>query len=113
MRVRYFFVVTFAVNALCAGLICWKIWRVHSRIPSPVLKACYSPMSHVLEVISQTAALYCAHLFVLIVSDSVGSGIFFVFLDPLPPVTALVFTIIIVGGPHKDEPASIPTSIRF
>ena len=30
-----------------------------------------------------TAALYCAHLFVLIVSDSVGSGIFFVFLDPV------------------------------
>lgn len=56
IRVKYFFIVTFCLNALCAspcmstswhltanlgltkglslGLICWKIWRITSRVAS-------------------------------------------------------------------------------
>ncbi|RPD53170.1 hypothetical protein L226DRAFT_612445 [Lentinus tigrinus ALCF2SS1-7] len=96
IRVRYFFVVTFSLNVLCAGLICWKIWSVHAEVPAYVSSVGRSPTTRAFEVIIETAALYCTHLLVLIVSDSAGSNVFFVFLDPLPPVTALVFTMIIV-----------------
>ncbi len=30
-----------------------------------------------------TAAIYCVHLLILIVSSSIGSNVFFIFLDPV------------------------------
>ncbi|KAI0716362.1 hypothetical protein C8Q76DRAFT_404844 [Earliella scabrosa] len=115
-RVRYFFVVTFALNALCAGLICWRIWRAHARIPSQVSRVSDSPVSRALEVVGETAALYCAHLFALIVTDGVGSNVFFVLLAALSPVTALVFTMIIVRAcapQDGGDGAPLSTSLKF
>ncbi|KAI0716369.1 hypothetical protein C8Q76DRAFT_617501 [Earliella scabrosa] len=115
VRVRFFFAVTFSVNVLCAGLICWKIWRVHSQFPREVSRMSDRPTSRVFQVIIETAALYCAHLFILIVSDCVGSNLFFLFLDPLPPITALVFTLLIVRArtPTTDDLTMVSTSIHF
>ncbi|KAI0716357.1 hypothetical protein C8Q76DRAFT_404761 [Earliella scabrosa] len=112
-RVRYFFVVTFAVNALCAGLICWKIWRIHASIPRHVSSVSSSPISRVLEVFIETATLYCAHLLCIIISASVGASIFFIFLDMLPPVTALVFTMIMVRTRPSENPDATLPSIHF
>ncbi|KAI0739182.1 hypothetical protein C8Q80DRAFT_235306 [Daedaleopsis nitida] len=117
VRVRYFFFVTFAVNLLCAALICWKIWRVHSNLPAELssMRRSKSSTVRVFEVIVETAAIYCAHLLVLIISDSIGSNTFFVFLDPLPPVTALVFTVLIVRTrtPQVRPATSIMSAIQF
>ncbi|KAI0716358.1 hypothetical protein C8Q76DRAFT_404560 [Earliella scabrosa] len=110
-RVRYFFILTFAVNSICAALICYKIRSVHSLVGKRD-----GVVSRVFEVIIQTASLYCVHLFILIVAQSVGSNVYFIFLDPLQPVTALVFTMLIVRTrmPNRSSSASTwSTSICF
>ncbi|KAI0716368.1 hypothetical protein C8Q76DRAFT_723947 [Earliella scabrosa] len=113
VRVRYFFVLTFAVNALCASLICWRLWRVHSRTRARTVHDGGSHLSRVFEIIIESALLYCAHLLILIVSNSVGSNVFFVFLHPLPPVTALVFTMIIVRTRSPKDNHATLDSIHF
>ncbi|KAI0676597.1 hypothetical protein C8Q78DRAFT_34271 [Trametes maxima] len=104
-RIRVFFVLTFCVNALCAGLICYKIWRVHALARRV---ADGSVTGNVLEIVIESAALYCAYLFCLIVSSSVGSNVFFIFLDPLPPVTAVIFSMLIVRA-HTGAPRPAPS----
>ncbi|RDX42193.1 hypothetical protein OH76DRAFT_1363262 [Lentinus brumalis] len=115
VRVKYFFVITFVLNALCASLICWKIWRISSRVSQAASSD--RTTSRVFEVVIETAALYCAHLFILIVTDSVGSNVFFIFLDALPPVTALVFSMLIVrtrtGTQAPVTTGAMSTGIRF
>ncbi|KAI0739192.1 hypothetical protein C8Q80DRAFT_236278 [Daedaleopsis nitida] len=95
VRVKYFFIFTFCINMLCAGLICFRIWRISKR--SSPWTTSDRTTSRVFEVVTESAAFYCAHLFALIVSDALGSNVFFIFLDFLPPVTALVFSMLIVG----------------
>ncbi|KAI0739179.1 hypothetical protein C8Q80DRAFT_235173 [Daedaleopsis nitida] len=95
VRVRFFFIFTFCINVLCSGLLCFKIWRV-SRSSSAWTNS-ERMTNRVFEVVTESAGLYCAHLFALIVSDAIGSNVFFIFLDFLPPVTALVFSLLIVG----------------
>lgn len=55
VRVRYFFIVTFCLNALCASLICYKIWRVSTSVSQLALSADRT-MSRVLEVVIETGA---------------------------------------------------------
>ncbi|KAI0332885.1 hypothetical protein GY45DRAFT_423197 [Cubamyces sp. BRFM 1775] len=119
LRVRYFYILTFCLNFICAGLICYKIWRVHSRM-SKAYGGLAPKGSNIVEIIVQTAALYCAYLLVLIITQCLGSNVFFLFLDPVTPVGALVFTMLIVrarvGGEEKSETAIGPdgvSSIRF
>ncbi|KAI0794179.1 hypothetical protein C8Q74DRAFT_561719 [Fomes fomentarius] len=109
VRVRYFFVVTFCLNALCSALICWKIWCLRSHYISD------STIRRVFEVVMETAAIYCAHLFALIVSNSAGSRLFFVFLDFLPPVTALVFSMLVVRTRTDSQRSSATphSTLRF
>ncbi|TFK91214.1 hypothetical protein K466DRAFT_515833 [Polyporus arcularius HHB13444] len=114
VRVRYFFVTTFVLNLLCAGMISWKIWRVNTGV-SDIRDW---TTKHVFEVVIESAAFYCGHLLILIVSISVGSNMFFVFLDPLPPVTALVFSMLIVrtrtgSQPHDSDTIELSTTFRF
>ncbi|KAI0716386.1 hypothetical protein C8Q76DRAFT_616742 [Earliella scabrosa] len=91
MRFRDFFIVTFCINVLCAGLICWKIRATMSSLVGP--GSTVGILLHRLfEVAVQTAAFYCAHLLAIIVTDSAGTNLF----DCLPPVTALVFSMLIV-----------------
>ncbi|KAI0762224.1 hypothetical protein C8Q74DRAFT_1207392, partial [Fomes fomentarius] len=113
-RVRYLFVITFCLNMLCASLICWKIWRVSSPIAEP--SSSDRITNRVFRVVIETAGMYCAFLFALIVSDRAGSNVFFVFLEPLPPVTALVFTMLIVRTqPRARDHSSTGTlpTLRF
>ncbi|KAI0739202.1 hypothetical protein C8Q80DRAFT_236948 [Daedaleopsis nitida] len=115
VRVKYFFIITFCVNMLCASLICFKIWRINQRtIP---WSSTDRTINRVFEVVIESAALYCAHLFALIVSDSIGSNVFFIFLDCLPPVTALVFSLLIVrtrtGTTVQPTTGAQSTNIRF
>ncbi len=96
------------------------------------LVRCLSSMR--LTLIPRIAAgMYCAFLFALIVSDRAGSNVFFVFLEPvsipsfsfshrtlqpiyqLPPVTALVFTMLIVRTQPRARDHSTGTlpTLRF
>ncbi|KAI0657022.1 hypothetical protein C8Q70DRAFT_935345 [Cubamyces menziesii] len=118
LRVRYFYILTFCLNVICAGLICWKIWRVHSQT-SKAFGGLAPKGSNIVEIIVQTAALYCAYLLVLIITQCLGSNVFFLFLDPVTPVGALVFTMLIVRarvGSEQSDTVAGPggvSSIRF
>ncbi len=52
VRVKYFFVITFVLNALCASLICWKIWRINSRVSQAASSD--RTTSRVFEVVIET-----------------------------------------------------------
>ncbi|KAH9917677.1 uncharacterized protein BXZ73DRAFT_105501 [Epithele typhae] len=78
-RVRYFFILTFVLNALCALLICYRIWSISKRTHSHNFRE--SPTRRVIFIISESAVIYCAFVFVCIVCTSVGSNIFFIFLE--------------------------------
>ncbi|KAI0717084.1 hypothetical protein C8Q76DRAFT_648331 [Earliella scabrosa] len=95
VRARIFFIFTFCINMLCAGLICFRIRRISKT--SSLWTSSDRITRRVFEVVTESAALYCGHLLALIVCDAVGSNVFFLLLDPLPPVTALVFSLLIVG----------------
>ncbi|KAI0764518.1 hypothetical protein BD413DRAFT_606182 [Trametes elegans] len=108
VRIRVFFIITFCVNVVCASLISLKIWRMH-RLARHVSDG--SSTRNVLEIVIESAAVYCAYLFVLIVSSSVGSNVFFIFLDP-----AVVFSMLIVRaqtGPAKGASTAPRSSIHF
>ncbi|KAI0720817.1 hypothetical protein C8T65DRAFT_632908 [Cerioporus squamosus] len=110
VRIRYYFVLTFIVNVYCAGFICWKIWRVKSRVSRNISardgSSGGSYSNHVLEVIIQSAGFYCAHLLVLIITDAVGTNAFFIFLDPVPPVAAIIFSMLIVRARRHNSTSS-------
>ncbi|KAI0716339.1 hypothetical protein C8Q76DRAFT_723817 [Earliella scabrosa] len=118
LRVRYYFILTLCLNLWCAILICWKIWRVSSRIPEDISGLSKQrPTMRVFEIIVETASFYCAHLIAIIVTNCIESNTFFLLLDPLPPVTALVFSMIIVrassGNRYGETTGHISTSLRF
>ncbi|KAI0739199.1 hypothetical protein C8Q80DRAFT_236686 [Daedaleopsis nitida] len=94
--IRYYFVCTFGLNIACASLITWKIWRVGVEVANASAEGWNRSylMQGVLEVIIQSAGLYCAHLLALILSWD--SSAFFIIVDTLPCMTAIVFSTLIV-----------------
>ncbi|EJF57815.1 hypothetical protein DICSQDRAFT_129265 [Dichomitus squalens LYAD-421 SS1] len=56
--------------------------------------------------LSSIAAVYCLYLLVLIITDSVGTNIFFTFFDISPPLVALVFSVLIVGAQKTHKSGS-------
>ncbi|RPD53160.1 hypothetical protein L226DRAFT_522578 [Lentinus tigrinus ALCF2SS1-7] len=112
VRVRYFFVLTFCLNMLCACLICFRIWRSGYKVRYGYSD---SPLSRVMAVVVESAGFYCAYLFVIIVTNSVGSNVFFIFLDPTPPVVAIVYTMLIVRAHTERENIStpLPSTLQF
>ncbi|KAI8976640.1 hypothetical protein BD414DRAFT_160084 [Trametes punicea] len=112
VRIRYFFIITFVLNLLCSGLICYKIWSIQSMVGRQY-RGERSPTSRVLEIIIESAGLYCAHLFILIVTNCVGTNYFFMFLDP-----AYVFSMLIVrtrtaNTASKANATVASTTLRF
>ncbi|KAI0716353.1 hypothetical protein C8Q76DRAFT_404473 [Earliella scabrosa] len=112
---KYYIIVTFSINVMCAGLITWKIWRVRAAVSRSAPLAdeyrANTTVRRVLDVIVQTAGLYCMHLFVLIICWNTPA--FFAVIDPLPSMTALVFSMLIVRArdvrsaqDHDDLPMS-------
>ncbi|KAI0332874.1 hypothetical protein GY45DRAFT_1246029 [Cubamyces sp. BRFM 1775] len=112
---RCFFIVTFVVNIVCSGMICYKIWSVQSGVPRELTRGRWSP-SRVIEIVVECAGVYCAHLFMVVLLSCLKNNYFFMFLDPLPPVGAYVFTMLIVRG-HENGASNGTslgsTTIRF
>ena len=76
MRVRYFFIITFCLNALCASLICFKIWRINSRVSQAASSD--RTTSRVFEVVIETgehAALLAGFCFVWGSEPSLMQGV--------------------------------------
>ncbi len=42
------------------------------------------------------AAIYCAHLLILIVSSSIGSNVFFIFLDPVRQTEHVAYNFVLI-----------------
>ncbi|EIW55370.1 uncharacterized protein TRAVEDRAFT_51493 [Trametes versicolor FP-101664 SS1] len=116
VRIRYFFIITFVLNILCASLICYKIHSIQSKVRKE-FNGERSAMSRLLEIIIESAGFYCAHLLILIITNGLGTNYFFVFLDPLPPVGAYVFSMLIVSTRQNTENNASsypsPSTIRF
>ncbi|KAI0720839.1 hypothetical protein C8T65DRAFT_567221 [Cerioporus squamosus] len=106
VRVRYFYILTFCINILCASLICFRIWRAGFNPRNGYSNG--SPLSRVMAVVVESAGFYCAYLLVLIVSNIIGSNVFFIFLDPTPPVVAIVYSMLIVRSHAPREVSSTP-----
>ncbi|KAJ8454217.1 hypothetical protein ONZ51_g13159 [Trametes cubensis] len=94
---RTFFIITFVLNLLCSAMICYKLWLVFSLFPVGYV-AGPSAAAQLFDVLVQSAALYCATLLLIIVTNCVKSNLFFVFLGPLSSIAAYVFSAILVGG---------------
>ncbi|EIW55361.1 uncharacterized protein TRAVEDRAFT_74190 [Trametes versicolor FP-101664 SS1] len=116
VRIRYFFIITFVLNILCSSMICYKIYSIQSKV-SKEYNGERSATSRLLEIIIESAGFYCAHLLILIITNGVGTNYFFVFLDPLPPVGAYVFSMLIVSTKQNTENNGTTyasgTTIRF
>ncbi|TFK91221.1 hypothetical protein K466DRAFT_483239 [Polyporus arcularius HHB13444] len=112
VRVRYFFILTFVLNLLCACLICFRLWRFGFNQRHGYSA---SPLSRVMSVVVESAGFYCAYLFILIVTNIVGSNVFFIFLDPSPPIVAIVFTMLIVRAhaPRENTSTPLPSSFQL
>ncbi|RDX40757.1 hypothetical protein OH76DRAFT_1490012 [Lentinus brumalis] len=95
---RYYLITTLCLNVTCSGLIWWRIWRISSgvfRLSSfSQYRSGGSVMSQVLEVLIQSAAIYCAYLLALILSSR--TSLFFILVNPFPAVSAIVFCSLIV-----------------
>ncbi|KAH9946374.1 uncharacterized protein BXZ73DRAFT_95872 [Epithele typhae] len=115
IRVKYFFILTFALNILCAALISWKIRCVTRKTSRHTHGA--SPLSSVISLVIETAAIYCANLLALIVTDLIQSNAFFIFLQVLPAVNALTYTMLMVrtSAAARSDPSTtvMSTHIRF
>ncbi|KAI0332836.1 hypothetical protein GY45DRAFT_417492 [Cubamyces sp. BRFM 1775] len=84
--VRYFYIVTLVQNLICSGLMCYKVWHVQTLFPREYASQSLSSTQRVLDILVQSAALYCAHLLVVVISNSLRSNVFYIFL---PPVSAI------------------------
>ncbi|KAI0716400.1 hypothetical protein C8Q76DRAFT_405983 [Earliella scabrosa] len=108
IRLRYYLLLTFIVNVVCSGLICWRIWRTSSEVQrittlpmdSGSASSQCSYTAHVLDIIIQSAGFYCAHLLALIITEAIGTNVMFVFLDPLPSCAAIVFSMLLLVRGH-------------
>ncbi|TFK81015.1 hypothetical protein K466DRAFT_502877 [Polyporus arcularius HHB13444] len=113
IRVRYFYILTFCLNLLCACLICFRIWRIGFRpLNSHESK---SPLSRAMAVVVESAGIYCAYSFILIVSNIAGSNVFFVFLDMAPPIISIVYSMLIVRAhaPREDDSTPLASTLQF
>ncbi|VDC05483.1 unnamed protein product [Peniophora sp. CBMAI 1063] len=99
-RVKYFYVVTLVLNVVCAALIAFQIWRFDAarrRVDSDAPRRFGgSRLGQVVNIIIESAAIYCACLVILIATSEVGSDAMFAVLDMMPNIIAIIFTLIIV-----------------
>ncbi|KAI0656968.1 hypothetical protein C8Q70DRAFT_1007251 [Cubamyces menziesii] len=108
--VRYFYIITVVQNLMCSGLMCYKVWHVQSLFPREYASRSLSSTQRVLNILVESAALYCAHLLVVVIANSLRSNVFYIFLPPLPPVAACVFTMLIVRASHSWRGESVHMS---
>ncbi|KAI0049728.1 hypothetical protein FA95DRAFT_822753 [Auriscalpium vulgare] len=109
-----FFSCTLALNAVCTGLIAFRIWWTQRQNMATKVS---SNLSHVTMILIESGSIYLATLILLVATYSAHSVIFNIFLDLTSPVIGVVFSLIIVRvglGMSSDAPRpAVTRSISF
>ncbi|KAI0299226.1 hypothetical protein BC826DRAFT_64231 [Russula brevipes] len=84
-----FFSCTLALNAVCTGLIAFRIWRAQQQTRG-------SNLMHVSVIVIESGAIYLSVLACVVASYNLESLLFFIFLDITSPVIGIVFSLIII-----------------
>ncbi|CAL1708742.1 unnamed protein product [Somion occarium] len=112
LRIKYFFVVTLVLNILCALLIAWKVWLIQTSLAGARIFGSRR-LWRMVEIIIESAAIYCACLVALIILASTNSGAYFIALDPTPSIMAVVFTFVIIrASKTQTSPSMASTTAR-
>jgi len=88
-----FFSCTLALNAVCTGLIAFRIWRTQQQTRDVKMG---SSLMHVSAIVIESGAIYLTVLACVVGSYNLKSLWFNIFLDITSPVIGIVFSLIIV-----------------
>ncbi|KAI0313225.1 hypothetical protein OF83DRAFT_1142358 [Amylostereum chailletii] len=88
-----FFSCTLALNALCTGLIAFRIAKSQRQTRATRGD---SNLDQVTVIVVESGAIYVANLVIIVATFSSRSIVFNIFLDLLSPVIGIVFSLIIV-----------------
>lgn len=86
---------TLAANLICTVLISLRIWRVRSNM-SGLTREGLDPLSGVVKLIVESAAIYTVVLIAEIIALGVGSAVYDVLFDIQSPIIGIVFSMIII-----------------
>ncbi|KAI0063029.1 hypothetical protein BV25DRAFT_496880 [Artomyces pyxidatus] len=88
-----FFSCTLALNAVCTGLIAFRIWWTQRLNRDTKIS---SNLSHVTMILIESGSIYLVSLIFLVATYSAHSLVFNIFLDLISPIIGVVFSLIIV-----------------
>ncbi|KAI0299221.1 hypothetical protein BC826DRAFT_64102 [Russula brevipes] len=77
-----FFSCTLALNAVCTGLIAFRIWRTQQQTCDPKMG---SNLKHVTVIVIESGAIYLSMLTCVVVSYNLESLFFLIFFDIVSP----------------------------
>ncbi|KAH9979197.1 hypothetical protein BJV74DRAFT_858521 [Russula compacta] len=108
-----FFACTLSVNAVCTGLIAFRIWQTQKQTRDAKLG---SNLSHISIIVVESGAIYVTVLACVVASYTTKSFLFNIFLDITSPVIGIVFSLIIVRiglGVSSEETRHRSQSVSF
>jgi hypothetical protein len=88
-----FFACTLALNAVCTGLIAFRIWRTQKHTRDAKMG---SNLVQVSIIVIESGAIYLSALTCLVATYATNSISFNIFLDMTSPIIGIVFSLIIV-----------------
>jgi len=108
-----FFSCTLALNAVCTGLIAYRIWRTQQQTREAKMGS--SNLTKVAIIVVESGAIYLTVLASEVAAFAVGSYMFNIFLDITSPIIGIVFSLIIVriGRGVSSEETRPPQSISY
>jgi hypothetical protein len=108
-----FFSCTLALNAVCTGLIAYRIWRTQQQTREAKMGS--SNLTKVAIIVVESGAIYLTVLASEVAAFAVGSFMFNIFLDITSPIIGIVFSLIIVriGRGVSSEETRPPQSISY
>ncbi|PPQ65550.1 hypothetical protein CVT26_000507 [Gymnopilus dilepis] len=81
LRSKYIFIVTLTLNLVCTALIAYRIWTIQKEVAPYMSSDNPRSLNRIIALMIESAAVYSALLIALIITDSVGSPVFFLILD--------------------------------
>jgi hypothetical protein len=103
-----FFACTLALNAVCTGLIAFRIWRTQRQTRDAKMG---SNLLKVSAIVIESGAIYLSALACVVGTYATSSPTFNIFLDITSPIIGIVFSLIIVRiGRGISSEGTRPTS---
>ncbi|KAI0312057.1 hypothetical protein OF83DRAFT_693509 [Amylostereum chailletii] len=113
-RSKVYFIISLAQNLLCSLLIAYKIWRNCFPLSDPEqgrISVSGVRNQKAIQIVIESAALYCAFLIVQLVFAVNGEAPYFILLDILPAVAAISFSLIIIRVSAAPERSTATSSM--